>query len=64
MFASTKLLNGIFNLLHENQWVGWNLFLEKNKRTCPFIREVRVGIVSVFSQYEFAVYFSKSGLFS
>ena len=22
--------------------VGWNLFLEKNKQACPFIREVRV----------------------
>ena len=28
--------------LHENQRVGWNLFFEKNKRACPFIREVRV----------------------
>ena len=32
----------IFSLLHENQRVGWNLFLENNKRACPFIREVRV----------------------
>ena len=39
---STGGQNRIFNLLHENQWVGWNLFLEKNKQACPFIREVRV----------------------
>ena len=33
--------DGIFNLLHENQQVEWNLLLEKNKWACPFIREVR-----------------------
>ena len=36
------IADGIFNLLDENQQVGWNLFLEKNKRTWLFIREVRV----------------------
>ena len=28
--------------VHENQRVGWNLFLEKNKQACPFIREERM----------------------
>ena len=32
----------LYNLLHENQRVGGNLFLEKNKRACLFIKEVRV----------------------
>ena len=29
------------NLLYENQRVGW-IFFEKNKRVCPFIRDVKV----------------------
>ena len=33
-------IENCFNLLHENQRVGWNLFLEKNKPACPFIRKV------------------------
>ena len=39
---STSGQGGIFNLLHENQRVGWTFFLEKNKRACPFIRGLRV----------------------
>ena len=29
-------------IVHENQWVGWNLCLEKNKMARSFIREARV----------------------
>ena len=31
--------------------VGWNLFLEKNKQACPFIKEVRVEASSLSGKY-------------
>ena len=41
----------VFSILRVNQRVGWNLFLEKNKQACLFIREVRVSINGKFMNF-------------
>ena len=38
----------IYYYLHEYHRVGWNLFLQKNERRCPFTREVRIVLLSYF----------------
>ena len=36
-----------------NKRVGWNLFLEKNKRAFPFIREVRVEGLRIIKEISY-----------
>ena len=40
--VTNKVIKMITRYVHENQRVGWNLFLEKNKMAHSFMREARV----------------------
>ena len=54
--------DGISNLSYENQRLGWNLFLEKNKWACMFIREVRVAYNFIHFEIEGKIWPGLAGL--